>query len=91
MRIGERTQKICSGLPQHALIESRIMTIILNNSEKQFDDDQLSVRQLLERMSFTFPMIVVKVNGKLIKKESYDKVFVRHGDKVEALHLISGG
>ena len=32
-----------------------------------------------------------KINGQLIKKEDYDRVFVGDGDAVEAIHLISGG
>jgi len=42
-------------------------------------------------MHFTFPMIVVKINGRLVKKEDYERMFIGDGDNVEAIHLISGG
>lgn len=53
--------------------------------------ESFSVREVLEMMKFTFPMIVVKINGQLVLKEDYERVFVGDGDRVEAIHLISGG
>ena len=67
------------------------MKITLNNSEVSMSGETFSVRQMLELMKFTFPMIVVKVNGHLVKKEDYERIFIGDGDNVEAIHLISGG
>ena len=53
--------------------------------------ESFSVRELLNLMHYTFPMIVVKLNGHLVKKEEYERVFIGDGDTVEAIHLISGG
>ena len=67
------------------------MKITLNNSEVSMAGESFSVRELLTLMKFTFPMIVVKINGRLVRKEDYERVFVGDGDNVEAIHLISGG
>ena len=67
------------------------MKITLNNNEVSMAGESFSVRELLALMNFTFPMIVVKINGRLVKKEDYERVFVGDGDNVEAIHLISGG
>lgn len=67
------------------------MKITVNNNEVSMAGETLSVRQLLNEMNFTFPLIVVKVNGHLVKKEEYERIFVGDGDNVEAIHLISGG
>jgi thiamine biosynthesis protein ThiS len=67
------------------------MKITVNNSEVSMAGETLSVRELLDRMNFTFPLIVVKVNGHLVKKDEYERIFVGDGDNVEAIHLISGG
>ena len=68
------------------------MFIKLNHRDKKLDGvSELSVRELLEVMKFRFPMIVVKINGKLIKKSDYETATVVDGDDVEAIHLISGG
>ncbi|HOW43667.1 MAG TPA: sulfur carrier protein ThiS [Candidatus Aminicenantes bacterium] len=67
------------------------MKITVNNNEVSMAGETLSVRELLNRMNFTFPLIVVKVNGHLVRKEEYERIFVGDGDNVEAIHLISGG
>jgi len=67
------------------------MKINLNNKEVSMAGESFSVRELLNLMHFTFPMIVVKINSRLVKKEDYERVFIGDGDNVEAIHLISGG
>jgi sulfur carrier protein len=67
------------------------MKISLNDKEVSMAGESFSVREVLEMMKFTFPMIVVKINGQLVLKEDYERVFVGDGDRVEAIHLISGG
>ena len=67
------------------------MKISLNHKEVSMAGESLSVRELLTMMKFTFPLIIIKINGRLIKKEDYERVFVGDGDNVEAIHLISGG
>jgi len=67
------------------------MKIILNNREEVFDGDQLTINELLQAKKFTFKMLVIKVNNQLVKKTEYDSTFVKDGDDVMVLHLISGG
>lgn len=67
------------------------MKISVNDKEVSMAGESFCVRELLQVMNFTFPMIVVKVNGNLVRKEDYERVFVGDGDCVEAIHLISGG
>lgn len=67
------------------------MKIMLNNRKTSFDAQSLTVRELFTRMRYTFPMIVVKINGQVIKKEQYETTRIHDGDRVEAIHLISGG
>jgi thiamine biosynthesis protein ThiS len=67
------------------------MEIILNNRSEQFDSDELTVNELIKQKNFTFKLLVTKVNGKLVKVNERDQISVKDGDKVEVLHLISGG
>jgi len=67
------------------------MKIVLNHKEVSMAGESISVRELLTMMKFTFPLIIIKINSRLIKKEDYERVFVGDGDNVEAIHLISGG
>jgi thiamine biosynthesis protein ThiS len=67
------------------------MKIILNNEPVSMAGESFSVQELLSLMKYSFPLIVVKINGRLVKKEEYGRVFVSDGDVVEAIHLMSGG
>jgi thiamine biosynthesis protein ThiS len=67
------------------------MKIILNNKEEQFEGDLFTIKELLHIKKFTFKMLVIKVNGQLIKKTEYETALVKDGDDVMVLHLISGG
>ena len=67
------------------------MQITLNNRQEEFDKNTMTVRELLDKKKFTFKMLVVKINKKLVKKEDYDSAIIKDGDDVSVLHLISGG
>jgi len=67
------------------------MNIILNNNKETFDAETLSITELLALKKFTFRMLIIKINGNVVKQENYSKAFVKEGDDVMVLHLISGG
>jgi sulfur carrier protein len=67
------------------------MKITLNNKVEQFVEDSLTIPQLLKVKNFTFKMLVIKVNGTLVKKSDYEATVIRDGDQVVVIHLISGG
>lgn len=67
------------------------MRISLNNRSETFTENQLTVSELLKIKNFTFKMLIIKINGKLIKKADFDTAEIVEGDDVQVLHLISGG
>ena len=67
------------------------MTITLNNRTENFEYEVLSISELLKLKNFTFKFLVIKINGQLIKKDQYNESKVSDGDKVDIIHLISGG
>lgn len=67
------------------------MEIFLNNNTERFEVDGMTVSELLVAKNFTFKMLVVKINDKLVPKDEYGKAVIREGDDVMVLHLISGG
>lgn len=67
------------------------MKITLNNRAETLDESTLTVSELLKVKNFTFKLLVIKVNGKLVKKENYDSTKIQEGDNVAVIHLISGG
>lgn len=67
------------------------MNIILNNRPESFDSDKLTIPELLVVKNFTFRMMVIKVNGRLIRKNERNLTIVTDGDDVQVIHMISGG
>ncbi|MDD5507956.1 MAG: sulfur carrier protein ThiS [Bacteroidales bacterium] len=67
------------------------MRIILNNTEEEISANRLTISELLKYKNFTFRLLVIKINGKLVKREDYDAAVVRDGDHVVVMHLVSGG
>jgi sulfur carrier protein len=61
------------------------------NQEEMKWEVGMTVQDVLERRKFTFPMIVVKVNGELVGTEAYASYQVPDGAEVKVIHLISGG
>jgi len=50
-----------------------------------------NVKDLLKRMKYTFPLVVVKINDKVIPRSSFSEVMVPNGSKIAVIHMISGG
>ena len=67
------------------------MNIILNNRPETFDEESMTFEELIKRKNFTFKFIVTKLNGKLVRKEERHEVYIKEGDDVTVLHLVSGG
>jgi thiamine biosynthesis protein ThiS len=51
----------------------------------------LTVTELLERMGFVWPMLVVRINGRLVKRDRFADTTVADGDAVDVIHMMSGG
>lgn len=67
------------------------MKILLNNRPEEFERSSMTIRELLDEKKFTFKMLVVKINNRLVRKEDYNTARFKEGDKVNVIHLISGG
>jgi sulfur carrier protein len=67
------------------------MEITLNNNKEIIPEENISVADLIRIRNYTFKMLVTKVNGQLVKKEDRENVFIKAGDDVMVMHLISGG
>lgn len=66
------------------------MKILVNEKEYNFDKE-MSVSELLRFLSLNKENIAVAVNVEVVKKEKYETVFVKDGDKVEIVHFVGGG
>lgn len=66
------------------------MTIIVNNKKHQWKQDE-TVKELLKRVKYTFPLVIVKINGKIIPRKKYTEVKIPKNAKIDVIHMISGG
>ncbi len=67
------------------------MNITLNNSQEVIDKETLTVAELLQIKNFTFKLLIIKINDKVVKQQEYANTEIKDGDDVIVLHLISGG
>jgi sulfur carrier protein len=64
--------------------------ITVNGHQIDWQED-MTVRDVLTRMNYTFRMLVIKIDGKVVKKEDWETAKVPPGADVKVIHLISGG
>lgn len=64
--------------------------ISVNQEEMEWEAG-MTVQDVLDRRKYTFPLIVVKVNGDVVRKEAFSSCQIPDGADVKVIHLISGG
>ncbi len=69
------------------------MNLVINNRPETLDvkANSINIEELLIAKNFSYKMLMVRVNGKNVKREEYQTTKVRENDNVEVIHLISGG
>ncbi len=65
-------------------------TIIVNGNTVEWEEG-MTVSALLKKMNYTFRMLVIKIDGRLVRKADYENTEVPEGADVMVMHLISGG
>ncbi len=51
----------------------------------------LVVQDALDMMNYTFKMLVIRLNGNLVKKDDYASTHIPQDAELRVIHLISGG
>ena len=67
------------------------MNITLNNEPLTIDGESITVEELLKLKKYTFMLRIVKVNGRLLNRDSYGEEVINDGDSVQVIYLMSGG
>jgi sulfur carrier protein len=66
------------------------MTLTVNGEPHPWREG-LTVEALLKEKTFSFPLKIVFVNKRLVKKGEQSVTLLEDGDVVEVVHLIGGG
>jgi len=67
------------------------MNITLNNEPLTLDGESITVEKLLDLKRYTFKLRIVKINGRIIDRDSYGAEVINDGDTVLVIYLMSGG
>ena len=50
-----------------------------------------TVRDVIREKNFRFPLLIVRIDGKLVPRDLYDFTMVPDGAEMDIIHLMSGG
>ncbi len=51
----------------------------------------MTVRNVLDEMKYSFRLLIIKVNGGIVKRENWDDFSVPKNADIKVIHLMSGG
>ena len=64
--------------------------ITVNNTDHPYSSG-MTIASLLEEKNFVFPLLVVKLNGRIVEDADFAVTAVNDGDNVMVMHLLAGG
>jgi len=68
-----------------------IQSYVLVNDRKIAWEENMTVSRVLEVMNYTFRLLVVKVDGILIKRKDYPDTPIPKNAVVKVIHMVAGG
>lgn len=51
----------------------------------------MTVRDVIKAVNYKFPLLITRINGRLIPRNTYDTTPVPDGAVLDIIHLMSGG
>ncbi len=51
----------------------------------------MTVTDVIKKCNFTFPLLIVKIDGVYVPRDTYNSTPVPDGSTLDIIHLISGG
>jgi len=64
--------------------------ITVNNTDHPYSPG-MTIKTLLEEKNFVFPLLVVKLNGRVVEDADFAVTEISDGDNVTVMHLLAGG
>ncbi len=72
------------------MVTSKKATITVNGRIIEWEDG-MTVKRVLEVMNYTFRMLVIKVDDRIVKKDDYASFPIPTGADVKVIHMVAGG
>lgn len=54
-------------------------------------EEGMTVAKVLKVMKYSFRMLIISIDGKVVPKDKYETTIVPEGANVKVIHLMSGG
>ena len=70
--------------------QSEAQNITVNGRIVRWEEG-MTVQRVLEVMNYTFRMLVIKVDDRLVKRDDYASFPIPAGADVKVIHLVAGG
>jgi sulfur carrier protein len=66
------------------------MQIVVNGETKKIEQE-LNLRQLLEKLELPTERIAIELNKEVVRKKDWETVEISDDDKIEIIHFVGGG
>lgn len=67
------------------------MIITINGERKNFENNDLKLNELLEKLKLPDERIAVELNKQVVRKKDWQTLIVKENDKIEIVHFVGGG
>ncbi|KJS19154.1 MAG: thiamine biosynthesis protein ThiS [Clostridiaceae bacterium BRH_c20a] len=64
--------------------------IKVNNRPIEWQEG-MTIKKLINSLKYSYPVLIVTINGEHIPREKYEEAAVADGDDVKIIHPIAGG
>ena len=67
-----------------------MVTLTVNGKQREIDGP-MALIEFLVANKIEPRLIVIEYNGEIIKRERWDEIALKTGDKLEIVHMVAGG
>jgi thiamine biosynthesis protein ThiS len=67
------------------------MKLKVNGTYRDIDVDSITIAELLVKLSYSSPCIVVRYRDKIVLNEDYNNITLCDGDDIFLIHTFAGG
>ena len=64
---------------------------VLINGETRKIENELNLRELLEKLELPTERIAIELNKDVIRKKDWETIKISESDKIEIIHFVGGG
>jgi sulfur carrier protein len=64
---------------------------VLINGETRNIENELNLRELLEKLELPTTRIAIELNKDVVRKKDWESIKISDADKIEIIHFVGGG